>query len=460
MIQLSKENREKVISGLMEGQIDSANISFPNFIDSIILKMSKIGLLKKLSNSFLDKRSKNKNIPIETLLTLAISAKMKIKTSLTDVPYAISDAETLAELGWNIGDTERDLNEGLFSEGVMRNLVEKYEAKDFIDSYNSYVQKEVITTLDESPTIHILDCTKVKVNLDNSNFEKSEVVKIDGESIRGYKLGTLRGLLPDSGVIEETVLGGLKTHDMELCRDMITKSKCLNEGDILINDRGFISRDIINDLKTRRLVDTYVPARKNMIIHQDAVNIAISCNKWQKHPNKNRKTQKIQLVEHLGSTWESEKPEDDVELSACVVWDQKDNEYYTFLTTDITKTAKQIIKTYELRPEIEEDYRQIKDFWKLEDFKSTQYNYIAFHIVMTLLGYLFFQIYKNTDEGSKFSGKSLPVIIKNYVLDKPKSVIIYVGQNFGIFSFIEFIQLYATLGVDIRSLLNPILALV
>lgn len=63
---------------------------------------------------------------------------------------------------------------------------------------------------------------------------------------------------------------------------------------------------------------------------------------------------------------------------------------------------------------------------------------------MILLGYLFFQVYKNTNDGSKFSGKSLPVIIKNYILDKPKSVIIYVGQNFGIFSFIEFIQLYAT----------------
>jgi hypothetical protein len=107
-----------------------------------------------------------------------------------------------------------------------------------------------------------------------------------------------------------------------------------------------------------------------------------------------------------------------------------------FLTTDTSKTAKQIINTYELRPEIEEDYRQIKDFWKLEDFKSTKYNFITFHIVMTLISYMYFQLFKNMEEGSKYSGKFLPVIIKNYKEDKQKSVIIYSGQYFGVFSFI------------------------
>jgi hypothetical protein len=40
------------------------------------------------------------------------------------------------------------------------------------------------------------------------------------------------------------------------------------------------------------------------------------------------------------------------------------------MTTDTSKTAKQIINTYELRAEIEADYRQMKDFGKLEDFKK------------------------------------------------------------------------------------------
>ena len=460
MLQLSKNDKDKVLEAIKEGRIDAADVSFPNLIDTIVLKMKNIGLIDKLAESFKDKRKQNKHIPFHILIALAITAKMKLKTSLTDVAFAVTDGELLSELGWNMWDTNKNLEEGLFAEGVMRNLIQKYDAEEFIESYNNYVQNVVMPSLNIAPSIHILDCTKIHVNLDNVNYENSETIKDDGKVIRGYKMGTLRGLMDDSGIIEEIVFDSIKPHDLELCRNMILKSKCLKSGDILINDRGFISRDVINFLKVEKQVDTYVPAKKNMTIYQEAVKIAISEDKWQKHPNKKRKTQEIHLVKDLGMMWQSNTPDKDVDLCACVVHDKKDNEYYVFLTTDTNKTAKQIINTYELRPEIEEDYRQIKDFWKLEDFKSTKYNFITFHIVMTLIGYMYFQLFKNMEEGNKYSGKSLPVIIKNYKEDKQKSVIIYSGQYFGVFSFIEFIQLYAGCSAEVRKLLDPTLALV
>lgn len=183
-------------------------------------------------------------------------------------------------------------------------------------------------------TIHILHCSKIKVNLQNSNYENSEVIKDDGEAIRGYKIKTLRGLLDDSGIIEEIVFNSIKPHDLEIYRDMLLNSKYLKPNDILINDKGFISREVINELKAKRQV---IPIKK-------------------------RKTQEIQLVKNLGMMWESNDSINDVDISACVVHDTKDNEYYVFLTIDTIKTAKQIISTYELRLEIDEDYRQIKDF--------------------------------------------------------------------------------------------------
>lgn len=73
----------------------------------------------------------------------------------------------------------------------------------------------------------------------------------------------------------------------------------------------------------------------------------------------------------MSNFWKSDNPKKDVPINAVVSWDQELDNYFVFITTDITVTGKQIIKTYELRPEIEEDYRQLKDFWKLEDFKST-----------------------------------------------------------------------------------------
>ncbi|MDE7202708.1 MAG: hypothetical protein K2O91_12595 [Lachnospiraceae bacterium] len=54
---------------------------------------------------------------------------------------------------------------------------------------------------------------------------------------------------------------------IQLCRKDI-------ENDILINDRGFLSREMHNYLKNERKVDTYIPARENMTIFQTAVKLA------------------------------------------------------------------------------------------------------------------------------------------------------------------------------------------
>jgi hypothetical protein len=330
------------------------------------------------------------------------------------------------------------------AESAIRHLLGKYEQKDLINGYNQCIQGCILAKMGIEANVHILDCTELEVELSNENYEESSVVKIDGTTRRGYKLSTLRGITGDSGIIEEICFGTIKTHDLELSRDMILRSPMLKPKDILINDRGFLSRDILNELKTRRGVDTYIPLRKNMDAYKEAVSIATKENNWKPHPNTKRKTQKIAYVSDIGVMWQSERTENDVPLNACVVWDIKDDDYYVFVTTDTAKSAKQIIQTYELRPEIEEDYRQLKDFWRLEDFKSTKINVIAFHIVCTLLGYLMFQLYVGTEEGRRWAGKSLPVIIKKYIPpEKPKAVIVYSGRYFAVFPFVEFLKLYA-----------------
>ena len=461
MLQITQESKEKVLSAIKQGRIDAADISQPNFIDGIILKMRKLGVVDELCHIIEDKRRPNAVIPLNFILVLSIAAKMKIHTSLTDIPYAIMDAEVLSGLGYALWDTDRNLEKGLMDEGAIRHLLGKYEQAEMVTGYNNCVQGHILPKMGIDADMHLLDCTELEVELSNENYEESSVVTIEGETRRGYKLATLRGITGDSGVIEDIRFGTIKDHDLELSRDMILNSPMLKPYDSLINDRGFLSRDVLNELKARRFVDTYIPLRNNMIAYQDAVSIAKTENNWKPHPNKKRKTQKIAFVEDAGSMWQSEQPEDDVPLNACVVWDTKDDKYYVFVTTDVTKTAKQIIQTYELRPEIEEDYRQLKDFWKLEDFKSTKINVIAFHIVCTLLGYMMFQLYVGTEEGERWSGKSLPVILKKYIpTEKPKAVIIYTGQYFAVFPFVEFLHLYASLDLPVRSKLDGVLALV
>jgi len=466
MIKLCQYNKEKVLSAIKAGKIEGIESSYGNFIDEIILTMKRKGITSELSESIEDKRSeKNSTIPHEILLLLSIAAKMKIKTAMTDIPYAITEAETLSELGWNIHYSNRDIEEGIVSEGAIRNYIKNYVSEEkaeeykteFIEMYNRYVSK-IKRKLDIEPYIHILDCTEEEVNLSNENYEKSGVIK-DSEGVRrGYKLGTLRGLLENSGIIEEVVMSSIERHDLKVCEDMLKKSEHLRTGDILINDRGFISRELLNYLKTEKGVDVYVPAKANMDIYAEAVSIATMRNKWQKHPNPERKTQKIAFVEQLGSMWQSENPAEDVEINVCVVHDEKaktkDKEFFVFMTTDTSATSRQIIKTYELRPEIEEDYRQLKDFWQIEDFRSTKYLDITFHNVMLLIGYFYFQLFKEMEEGRKYAKKSLPVIIKNYVVKKKAVFVIYSGMFFAVFGFLEIMQLYSSLSPSTKKKLD------
>ena len=86
--------------------------------------------------------------------------------------------------------------------------------------------------------------------------EGFSAIKINGETLRGYKFGVLRAVLDDSGIAEEIIFGTLKTHDMEQCREMLPGTSCSHENDILINDRGFLSREMTNYLKTVCKVDT------------------------------------------------------------------------------------------------------------------------------------------------------------------------------------------------------------
>ena len=320
------------------------------------------------------------------------------------------------------------------------------------------VQKGILPLLNIEPNIHILDCTDLEVNFKNSNYEMAGVShsKRDDKLTRGYKLSTLRGIVNDTGIIEDIRFSSIEIHDLNLSEEMVRTSPMLKPGDILINDRGFISRELINFLKTERKVDTYVPLRKNMTAYNQAILGAKDKMDWKPHPNKDRKNQVISCIEGMGMYWES-TTENDVPINACVVWDKKEDNYYVFVTTDTTKSAREIILTYELRPEIEEDYRQLKDFWKIEDFKSTKLNVILFHIVCVLFGYLFFQLFTLFPEGEKYLRKSLPIILKQYIPQVQPYVVLYAGYEFGVLTLFELMEFYAQSPENVKKLFENIL---
>lgn len=465
VIRWCKENRKSVFEQVRNGNLDAAMLSTSNLIDDIIIAMHTTGILSSISKSIPDYRAHNTTIPYNLVWASAIAAKMRIKTSLTDIPFALIDHRTLAKLGYVLIDTN-DLRQGLMQEGSLRFLIGKYNSQTLIDGYNSAVQKCIMPKLNLEANIHILDCTDLEVNYFNSNYEGSGIAYSKrspsglNERARGYKLATLRGLIKDIGIIEEIRFGPLNVHDLNLSKEMLQTTSALKPGDILINDRGFLSRNLINYLKVFRQVDTYAPLKQNMQAYNIAVQIAKEENKWQKHPITRFATQKIAKVTNLSPYWgdyDLDKSIPNVDLNACVVWDTETNQYFVFITTDTTKSAADILKIYSLRPEIEEDYRQLKEFWKLEDFKSTKLNVITFHIVSVLFGYLFFQLYTMMPEGEQYQGKSLPIVLKNYVVKVQGFIILYVKYEFGILTLLEVMKLYAECKGDVREKLDAVL---
>lgn len=450
MLKLVKNDKSKVKQQIQNKVLDGIVASNSNLIDDIILAMAHEHVLDCLQYGFPDKRNHNTTIPFNLIMALAVAAKMKTHTSLTDIPYAISDHRTLSELGYNALNT--DPSKGWFTEGSLRHLINKYAADDIFNYYNEVVQSHIFETMGVTTDIHILDCTKIAVNKDNQNYENASwTIDRKGNKMFGYKLASLRGLYGDTGLIEEVRFGTASIHDLNLSEDILLNSPMLHPNDVLLMDRGFISRKMINYLKQQRKVDVYIPLRKDMSEYNMAVALAEELDDWQKHPYK--KDQMICHVPKVNSLWDGNLIEDYLELNTCVVWDVESQRYFVFSTTDMTKNAVEILKMYMLRTEIEEDFRQIKDFWKLEDFKSTRYNFISFHLVCMLFGYLFYQLYLNTEDGQKYVGKCLPAILKSYKQQFLAYLVLYSGQYFCTMSMREFVEFRDECGDEVKELL-------
>lgn len=449
MFKLCTNNKSVVKKHIKNKMLDAVAFSNNNLIDDIILSMCHAGIINCLNAGFNDKRKKNSFIPSHLIMILAIAAKMKVKTSLTDIPYAINDHRTLAELGYNaINDNSGD---GWFTEGTLRYLIGKYKSDDLFNYYNQTIQNYIFPLMNILPDIHILDCTKIAVNKDNSNYENASwSLNHKGDKMFGYKLSSLRCLYEDTGIIEDVRFGTASTNDLELSKDILYNSPCLHEGDCILMDRGFFSREMICYLKYVRKVDVYIPLKKNLAEYTLAVAWAEETNDWKPHP-----TRRKQMICHVPNVDCSIQiyptPKYNICFNTCVVWYEETQTYSVFATTDTSKSAEEIIVMYEMRTEIEEDFRQLKDFWKLEDFKSTKYNMISFHLICVLFGYLFYQLYLNTEDGQKYIGKCLPVILKNYKAEFLNYLVLYSGEYFCIMTMKEFMEFFDQCEKDVKE---------
>ena len=442
-IKLWARNGDAVRQAIELGELVHLDTASEELTDEFLLFAIQSGLLSKWAAAFPDPRC-TPEISMEVILASHVAARFAGLYSMRQSGYVLRSAAVLGALGYSIEVLEpaRGLSlrgtsdDKLISGDVLRKLLVQFEhhvdlnepvrmppcepsqsvkvrkrasrraVKGDIDVaeaearaqrvaaklmawYNDKVGPSLLAyaRVGKGRRIHIVDTTHVEVPLETGTYECSGVVKNDdGSRSRGYKLATLRTLLDHAGLITQVGLCPIQVHDLPLCRLFFETAPVLRQGDLLLEDRGFVDGKTVTFLKQQRHVDVIVPLKAKMLSYTEAVQLAELHDAWQPHPSRDH--QHIAFVKGVEHLWE----ECEVPLNACVIryWNRKKNamDHIVLVTTDQRLNGPWIVRHYEERPEIEQDYEQMKSGgWQLQKLSSTRYSEIVFYIATVVLSY-------------------------------------------------------------------------
>lgn len=298
-IRLFARNGEAVRRALERGEFTYPDTASEEITDEFLLFAIQSGLLRQWAADFPDPRAWAE-ISCEVILAAELTARFAGIYSQRKSGYVLRSARVLGALGYSVEVLDEgdglsrygSAEQQLYSGDVLRKLLGKLErqskvkaedreaaiqggatvkvrerasrraikdpkldeakaaarsaavARQLLAWYNLKVGPGLseYTQTGAGRRIHILDATKIEVAPEAGNYECSGVVKDDddGRLKRGYKLGTLRTLLDAAGIITQAVVGQIQMHDSKLCGPAVRDATALREGDLLLEDRGFL----------------------------------------------------------------------------------------------------------------------------------------------------------------------------------------------------------------------------
>lgn len=510
-IRLVARNGDAVRQSLERGEVLHLDTASEEITDEFLLFAINSGLLGQWAATFPDPRAWSE-ISSEVIIASEVAARFASIYSQRKSSYVLRSARVLGALGYSLevlepgeGISGRGTSEdSLYSEDVLRKLLGKLEqeaeisdedraaavaggaevkvrerksrravkqaqldemeaaarshaaARELLAWYNRSVGPRLLGygQAGAGRRIHILDTTRVEVELESGNYECSGVVADDdGQLWRGYKLATLRTLLDTAGLLTQVAVGQIQTHDCKLCGPLLRSSPVLRPGDLLLEDRGLLDGETITYLKAQRQVDVVVPLRSDMLSYGEAVKLAQMAGHWEPHPT--RPCQQIAFVRGVEHVWD----QCEVELNACVIrfFNQKKKalDYIVLVTTDLSLPVVWVVRHYEERPEIEQDYEQLKSGgWMLKKLSSTRYSQIVFYLLTLVLSYSLYHLFANTQAGARFADKTRQAIAFEQMKTRRTHVIVYAGGYFEIFETLSFVHLVLALSSAVQTRLR------
>jgi hypothetical protein len=122
-------------------------------------------------------------------------------------------------------------------------------------------------------------------------------------------------------------------------------------------------------------------------------------------------------------------------------------------------SASRIVRHYEERPEIAQDYEQRKSGgWQLNKPSSTRYREIVFAVLTVVLSYSLYHLFANTQAGARFADKTRQAIALEQLRTQRTHLIVYAGGYFDIFETRRFVQMVLQLSPPVQERLRTWLA--
>jgi len=114
-----------------------------------------------------------------------------------------------------------------------------------------------------------------------------------------------------------------------------------------------------------------------------------------------------------------------------------------------------MVRHYEERPEIEQDYEQMKSGgWQLQKLSSTRYSEIVFYVLTVVLSYSLYHLFANTQAGTRFADKTRQAIAFDQLRTQRTHIIVYAGGFFEIFETLKFVQMVLQLSPLVQERLQ------
>lgn len=438
-------------------------------------------VIEQISKSFKDLNDYPTTYPYEMFILSGIASRLKGMTSTSSMPFALTNVSSIAKIGYNILKTRIDGT--YFSSGAFRDYLLSTNESILQQAFNSF-SYEILKKNQIEPKIHIIDATKIEVNMYNGNYENAScITDIDKVKRKGYKLTSLYGIYEDQLVNESNIVTTLSEHDVKAGAKLLENNPCIKANDIILMDRGYLSFELFYELNEKE-IKIITPARKNSEVMKEALSLSgikikdknekVKANdnkeiKWKKHPIKKRESQEYHFVRDITiySEQTDTKSCKKLKVNGVVIrfskketieesyyYEDENYRYACIYTTDLEKSGKDIIELYEKRMKIEDQFKQLKSRFELNRLTSTKYIFIVFQILTTVAALGLVKLFTLLKEGAEYKNQHLKtMIMKMDVLKKYKKIDLLISSKdvYCSYKTSEIIELALSLSEKVRN---------